>query len=127
MNRIFALVFLGFAFIVSSPAFAGDQKEKMKDCNKEAKKSALKGDERKAFMSTCLKKEHKQDTANEDDSKVESKEKSKEKSASPAQLKQQEKMKSCNENAKSKSLKGDERKKFMSNCLKKDYEIGSDD
>lgn len=40
------------------------------------------------------------------------------KAASPAQTAQQEKMKSCNAEAKTKNLKGDERKKFMSDCLK---------
>ncbi|MFO7188049.1 MAG: PsiF family protein [Pseudomonadota bacterium] len=33
---------------------------------------------------------------------------------------QQEKMKVCNQQAKEKQLKGDERKQFMSECLKKD-------
>ena len=40
------------------------------------------------------------------------------KEPSPAQLAQQEKMKSCNADAGKKELKGDERKKFMSECLK---------
>ncbi|WP_418214838.1 PsiF family protein [Bordetella bronchialis] len=31
------------------------QQQKMKDCNAEANKKALKGDQRKTFMSTCLK------------------------------------------------------------------------
>lgn len=53
MKTLIALVCLGFAFIVSAPAFAGAQQEKMKGCNKEAK--GMKGDERKAFMSSCLK------------------------------------------------------------------------
>ena len=35
------------------------QQEKMKTCNHEAKEQKLKGDERKAFMSKCLKKDHK--------------------------------------------------------------------
>ena len=39
------------------------------------------------------------------------------KAASPAQIAQQKKMKSCNTEAGTKELKGDERKKFMSNCL----------
>ena len=50
----------------------------------------MKGDERKAFMKTCL-------------------------SNKPAT--QQDKMKTCNVEAKGK--KGDERKSFMSECLKK--------
>lgn len=39
------------------------------------------------------------------------------KAPSPAQLAQQEKMKACNAEAGKKELKGDERKKFMSECL----------
>ena len=42
------------------------------------------------------------------------------KPASPAQLAQQEKMKSCNADAGSKALKVDERKAFMADCLKAD-------
>lgn len=64
----------------------------MKTCNADATTKALKGDERKAFMSDCLK-------------------------AKPAT--QQEKMKTCNADATTKALKGDERKAFMSDCLKK--------
>jgi hypothetical protein len=33
----------------------GAQQNKMKHCNEEAKKKELKGDERRAFMSACLK------------------------------------------------------------------------
>ena len=40
------------------------------------------------------------------------------KAPSPAQLAQQERMKSCNAEAGTKALKGPERKKFMSECLK---------
>ena len=42
------------------------------------------------------------------------------KAPSPAQLAQQEKMKSCNAEAKKNELKADARKKFMSECLKAD-------
>jgi hypothetical protein len=72
------------------------QQERMKGCN--AKATDKKGDERKKYMSSCLK--------GEDDS------------ASPKQKAQQEKMKSCNKDAGDKKMKGDERKKFMSECLK---------
>lgn len=40
------------------------------------------------------------------------------KTPSPAQKAQQEKMKTCNAEAGKQELKGDERKKFMSACLK---------
>ena len=38
----------------SSSAFAATPQEKMKTCNADATAKALKGDERKAFMKTCL-------------------------------------------------------------------------
>jgi hypothetical protein len=69
------------------------QQEKMKSCNAEA--GDKKGDERKAFMSSCLKA-----------------------GAPAAPMTQQEKMKACNTKAGEK--KGDERKAFMSECLKAD-------
>ncbi|MBI6617623.1 phosphate starvation-inducible protein PsiF [Pseudomonas corrugata] len=65
------------------------QQNKMTICNADASAKALKGDERKAFMSNCLK-------------------------ATP-----QERMKSCNATATEQALKGDARKAFMSECLKK--------
>lgn len=73
------------------------QQNKMTTCNADATAKSLKGDERKSFMSTCLKAAP----------------------AAPALTPQQEKMKSCNADAASKSLKGDARKTFMSDCLKK--------
>jgi len=71
------------------------QQQKMTTCNADATAKSLKGDERKAFMSTCLK-------------------------AAPAPAAtQQEKMKTCNATASTQALKGDARKAFMSDCLKK--------
>ena len=71
------------------------QQNKMTTCNADATAKSLKGDERKAFMSTCLK-------------------------ATPASAAtQQEKMKTCNATATTQALKGDARKTFMSACLKK--------
>src|SRR5262249_8483492 len=72
------------------------QQERMKDCN--AKASDKKGDERKKFMSSCLKGESA--------------------GASDKQKAQQQKMKDCNKEAGDKKLKGNERKSFMSSCLK---------
>ena len=89
------------ALAISTSAFANAHKEapgmaasgattsqqsKMGDCNKEA--GDKKGDERKAFMKTCL-------------------------SAKP--VTQQDKMTKCNADAAGK--KGDERKAFMKQCL----------
>jgi len=98
MKKLIALVSLGIALAVSAPAFAGAQQDKMKACNADAKEQALKGEERKAFMKDCLKKDAALDTA-----------------AVPAS--QQNKMKSCSAEAKNKALKGQEHKDFMKSCL----------
>ena len=87
-------------FSIQGSAFAGAQQEKMKTCNAEAKEKSLAGDERKAFMKTCLS--------------------AKSEAAAPApeaKTAQQDKMKTCNAEAKTKSLKGAERKAFMKDCL----------
>ena len=70
------------------------QQERMKGCN--AKAEGKKGDERKKFMSECLK----------------------DPGPSTAQKAQQDRMKDCNKQAADKKMKGDDRKKFMSGCLK---------
>jgi hypothetical protein len=67
------------------------QQSKMTTCNADA--ADKKGDERKAFMKTCLSN----------------------KPVSAKAAAQQEKMKTCNADAKDK--KGDERKAFMKTCL----------
>lgn len=72
------------------------QQERMKACSQKA--GDKKGDERKSFMSACLKG---------NDAAVSAK-----------QGAQQQRMKDCNKQAGDKKLKGDERKSFMSSCLK---------
>jgi len=114
MKKMIALACLGFAFVVSAPAFAGAQQEKMRGCNKEAKADNLKGPDRSAFMSKCLKKDY---TLKGDAAPAATAE-AKPVASAAAPVKQQDKMKSCNADAKTKALKGDERKKFMSACLK---------
>lgn len=112
MKKLIALACLSFAVLVSAPAFAGAQQEKMRGCNKEAK--GMKGDERKAFMGKCLKKDYvlKGDTA------PAAKAETKPVASAAAPMKQQDKMKTCNADAKTKALKGADRKAFMSSCLK---------
>jgi hypothetical protein len=90
---------------LSVPASAAEdgrtkQQELMASCNKAAGQKEIKGDDRKKFMSSCLKGEV--PVASSADKRTP----------------QQEKMTSCNKEAGSKELKGDERKKFMSTCLK---------
>jgi hypothetical protein len=57
-------------------------------------------DERKAFMSSCLKG-----------------------NGEAMPMTQQETMKKCNTDASAKALKGDDRKAFMSECLKADHKM----
>jgi len=72
------------------------QQQKMKECAQEGKAKGVKGEERKAFMSSCLSsKGMSQEDIN----------------------KQQQKMKTCNVDAKAKHLKGADYKAFMSSCL----------
>jgi hypothetical protein len=68
------------------------QQEKMKSCNAEA--GDKKGDERKAFMSSCRKAEAPAAAMTQQDK----------------MMTQQDKMKKCNAGARAKALKGDERK-----------------
>ncbi|HRP65288.1 MAG TPA: PsiF family protein, partial [Thauera sp.] len=44
--------------LAPAEAMANPQHERMRRCNAEAKEQQLKGDERKAFMSGCLKGRH---------------------------------------------------------------------
>ncbi|HEV7985247.1 MAG TPA: PsiF family protein [Steroidobacteraceae bacterium] len=86
----------GLIFLASAPAWSDNsQQTKMSTCNADASSKGLQGDDRKAFMKTCL-------------------------SASPPAASgnsQQQKMKSCNADASSNGLKGDDRKAFMKTCL----------
>jgi hypothetical protein len=77
------------------------QQDRMKDCS--GKAGERKGDERKTFMSSCLK-------GGETDAKADKSDK---------RTAQQDKMKSCNKEAGDKKMKGDDRKSFMKDCLSK--------
>ena len=102
MRRSIGLAAVVAVFAMASmvqPAAADNaQQTKMTSCNADAKTKGLAGDDRKAFMKSCL---------------------SADGAADGKQLNsQQQKMKTCSADAKSKALKGDDRKKFMSDCLK---------
>jgi psiF repeat len=88
-----ALVFFISAYAQSDKQVA--QQERMKSCNTQASSKELKGDDRRDFMSKCLKGEEE-----------------------PQLTAQQEKMKTCNREASDKNLKGDKRQDFMSDCLR---------
>jgi len=85
------------------------QQDKMKGCNEQAKTQALHGDARKSFMKTCLSNAPAAAPAAAAAAPA---------AAEPKKLTaQQEKMKTCNADAKTKALKGAERKAFMKTCL----------
>ena len=71
------------------------QQDKVPGCDAEAKARALKGDERKQFMSGCLSSGQAQKPTAE-----------------------QQKLVECNRKADGQALKGDKRMAFMSSCLK---------
>ena len=86
-----ALAALVLGAVLASPALAqNSQQSKMTVCNQQA--GDKKGDDRKAFMKSCL---------------------SSKPAAAP--MSQQDKMKACKTQAAGK--KGDDRKAFMSTCL----------
>ena len=85
------------------------QQQKMATCSHESK--GTKGDAHKQFMSDCLKGKSTTTAATAPASTP---------MAASGKMSQQDKMKACNADAKTKSLKGAERKSFMSTCLKGD-------
>ncbi len=97
MMRLLLAAYMAVAVVPAGAADGKADKEptaqqvRMKECNQKA--GNMKGDERKAFMSSCLSGKE-----------------------APAKMTQQERMKVCNQKAG--GMKGDERKKFMSECLK---------
>ena len=60
MKTIIGAVCASLALMALTPAqaWANPQHERMRRCNAEAKDQTLKGEERKAFMSTCLRGRH---------------------------------------------------------------------
>jgi hypothetical protein len=91
----------------AAPTAGNSQQNKMATCNKEA--TGKKGDERKAFMKECL--------SNKPAAPASAAPAAAPTAAAPAAgNSQQNKMATCNKEATGK--KGDERKQFMSECLK---------
>ncbi len=98
--RIATTVLAALLVTALQPAFgATAQQEKMKTCNADASAKQLKGDDRSAFMKTCLSA-------------------SGSATAKKELTPQQQKMSTCSKDAASKKLSGDARKQFMSSCLK---------
>ncbi len=94
MNRLLAVAILSAFTMAAAPAFAADkaanpQQNKMKECQAQAGEKKLEGKDRQAFVNDCLK-------------------------AKPA--KKESKISMCNK--KTAGLKGEERAKAQSECMK---------
>jgi hypothetical protein len=96
MNTRIIAGLTGALLLLSAPAWSAEnsQQTKMTTCNADAKSKGLTGDDRKAFMKTCLSAD-----------------------APASGNSQQQKMKTCNADATAKGLKGDDRKAYMKTCL----------
>jgi hypothetical protein len=117
--------------VCAAPAFAADaakpsaQGEKMKACAQEYHAKNLAKSQYRTFMSTCLKKDYQVGSFQAASPApapvaapvaVKSAEPAAP-AATPANISQRDKMKKCNADAKSQSLKGAPRKEFMASCL----------
>ena len=102
------------ALLAAAPARAAEeaaphpetQQAKMARCSHESK--GLKGDERHKFMSECL-KGHPESAAQPKEAKN---------AHAAAEESSPHRMKACNDEAGRRELHGDERRAFMSSCLK---------
>ena len=107
-SRIAALLFM----LLAAAAYAAEdhsgqltsQQEKFAHCSHESR--GLKGDERHKFMSDCLKGHAPDNEARHEPVRQ------------AQEHEQHNRMKSCNDEARTKNLHGDERRAFMSSCLK---------
>lgn len=124
---------LAMLLLAPAEAMANPQHERMKRCNAEAKEQQLKGDERKAFMSGCLKGRHDADAAKpatEAGASAPAVPASPVSSAAvPAVVAAADdgaddvaddkaRTRACNQAATEQSLKGAKRKAFLSECMK---------
>lgn len=125
MKRILSTVVVTVAACALLPAqaWANPQHERMKRCSQEAKSQSLKGDERKQFMSTCLRGKHEAavsaaaaPAANSTIAAAAGK--AAEVQARADLAAPRDRAKECNQAATEQSLKGDKRKAFISECLK---------
>jgi hypothetical protein len=96
--RLSALITLSALMLCSMGVQANNsQQSKMKSCNADATAKNLTGDDRKAYLKTCLSAQPAATTATGNS--------------------QQQKMKTCNADATAKNMTGDDRKAYMKTCL----------
>lgn len=110
MKRLY-LAAIAVAALTVAPARANEpeqktetQRERFAHCAHETK--GMKPEEHRKFMSECLKSQEHPTHVREAHQRA------------TGEASQQSKMKTCNDEAHAKSLHGDERRAFMSSCLK---------
>jgi hypothetical protein len=102
-----AAALIAFAAFAEEPTHKqGAQQSKFATCAHESK--GLRGDEHQKFMSECLKGNDHEGAPRKDSTHR----------AADDTGSQQNRMRTCNEEAGKKALHGDERRAFMSSCLK---------
>jgi len=109
------LLFAGLASAGGEKKDSSAPPARTTECTTQASDRKLSGDARKQFMAECLKTP----AASRDDTGG-SKASRAHKSAETGHSSQAEKMKTCNQEATAKNLHKDERRQFMSECLKGD-------
>lgn len=118
MRKFFIPLFIALsatAFVFATNASAEEgktmtpQQQKFANCAHQSK--GMKGDAHRKFMSDCLKGNSAMDNMRTKKGEVKNK-------AGSTTTVQREKMKTCNTQAKEKKLKGNDRRSFMSECLK---------
>jgi hypothetical protein len=112
------LLLTGLAFAADETKAHSPQAERMTKCNAEAREQKLTGDERRHFMSECLKGH----AASEEVAQA-GKASQRKSADGEAHSSQAEKMKTCNQEATTKKLQGDDRRHFMSECLKAEKKL----
>lgn len=121
MKRVLSAMVCALAFgaLFPATAIANPQHERMKRCNAEARTQELKGDERRSFMSSCLKGRHERsETAGAGAAPAptaQATEAGAQERLAANELK--ERRRQCNRAATEQSLTGAERKAFVSDCL----------
>lgn len=108
------LLFAGLVSAADDKAAHPGQRQHTKECTAQAGEKHLTGDARKEFMAECLKGHE----GSEDSLKVEKNSHSGKSPDGDHRNAQGQKMKICNQEASAKNLRGDDRRQFMSQCLK---------
>jgi psiF repeat len=110
------LLVVGLAAAADDKPAHSSHTQRMKECSAEAGDKHLVGDARTQFVSECLKGQ----AGHGDSLQVDKGSHSRKAKDGEHHNPQGEKMKACNQEASGKSLHGDDRRAFMSECLRGD-------